>query len=160
MKHGQKGFSLMELIVVMGIIGTMIAVAAPATNRKAMSLPLASEELQGALRIARANSMRHGAHFRLTITSAQTYTIQRMQDPDGDGIWAVDSAYPVQTTTLSPSVSIGSSAVGQRIEFNSRGLLHSTVAGILPSVVYVPLSVIGGNTKTVEIWPSGQVEES
>ena len=160
MKRGNAGFSLMELIVVMGIIGTMVAVAAPATNRKVMSLPLASEELQGALRLARANASRHGAHFRLTITDAKTYTIQRMQDPDGDGIWAADSTYPVQTSTLSPSVSIGGGAIGQRIEFNTRGLLHSTFAGVVPTVVYIPLTMTGSSTKTIEVWPSGQVQES
>jgi prepilin-type N-terminal cleavage/methylation domain-containing protein len=46
MKRGQAGFSLMELIVVMGIVGSMLAIAAPAADRKAMSLPQAAEELQ------------------------------------------------------------------------------------------------------------------
>ncbi|MBM4258984.1 MAG: hypothetical protein FJ147_24170 [Deltaproteobacteria bacterium] len=160
MKRGNAGFTIMELLVVVGVIGTMLIVATPAVNRKAASLPLASEELQGALRIARANSSRHGAHFRVTITGAQAYTIQRMQDPDGDGIWTPDSSYPTQPMTLSPPVSIGSGAIGKQIEFNTRGLLHSTVAGVVPSVVYIPLTVIGGGTETLEVWPSGQVQES
>ena len=160
MNRGQFGFTVIELIVVLGIIGAMLVIAVPATNRKAMSLPLASEELQGNLRLARANASRHGAHFRLTITGAQTYTIQRMQDPDGDGIWTADSTYPTQTSTLSPSVSIGSGAIGQKIEFNTRGLLHSTVAGVVPTVMYIPLTMTGGSTKTIEVWPSGQVQES
>ncbi len=160
MKRGQAGFSLMELIVVIGLVGSMLAIAAPAANRKAMSLPQASEELQSNFRLARANSMRHGAHFRVTITGAKTYTIQRMQDADGDGIWAVDSTYPTQTVTLSPAVSIGSAALNKRIEFNQRGLLHSTIAGEIPAVVYVPLTLTGGSTKTIEVWPSGQVQES
>ena len=91
MKRGQEGFSLMELIVVIGLVGLMLTIAAPAANSKAMSLPQEAEELQSNFRLARANSMRHGAHFRVTITGAKTYTIQRMQDADGDGIWAVDS---------------------------------------------------------------------
>jgi Tfp pilus assembly protein FimT len=160
MKRESPGFSVMELIIVLGIVGAMIVVAVPATNRKAVSLPLASEELQGALRTARANSMRHGAHFRLTITSAQTYTIQRMRDPDGDGIWAVDSTHQAQTAKLPPTVSIGSTAVNTKIEFNTRGLLHSTVAGEIPAVIFIPLNLTNGNSKTIEVWPSGQVQES
>ena len=160
MKLGQGGFTMMELIVVIAVVSVMLIIAVPATNRKAMSLPVASEELQAHLRLARANAGRHGAHFRVTITSTQMYTIQRMQDPDGDGIWVPDSSYPAQTQTLSPAVSIGGSAVGQKIEFNTRGLLHSTVSGVLPSVVYIPLTGPGSGTKVIEVWPSGQVQES
>ena len=159
MKRGSAGFTVMELLVAVGMIGVMIVIAAPRTNHKAMSLPLTVEDLEDNLRMTRANSMRHGAHFRLTITGAQTYTIQRMQDPDGDGIWTADSAYPTQTVTVSPSVSIGAT-IGQKIEFNTRGMLHSTVAGVVPTVVYIPLTVTGGSTKTIEVWPSGQIEES
>jgi prepilin-type N-terminal cleavage/methylation domain-containing protein len=160
MKRGQAGFSLMELIVVMGIVGSMLAIAAPAANRKAVSLPQAAEELQSNFRLARANSMRHGAHFRVTITGAKTYTIQRMQDGDGDRIWAVDSSYLTQTVTLPPPVSIGSATLNKRIEFNQRGLLHSTITGEIPAVVYVPPTLTDGSTKTIEVWPSGQVQES
>jgi Tfp pilus assembly protein FimT len=159
MRRDQFGFSALELVVVLGVIGVMVVVAVPATNRKVMSLPIASEELQSALRLARANASRHGAHFRLTITGAQTYTVQRMKDPDGDGIWTVDSTYPAQTSTLSPSVSI-TGTTGQKIEFNTRGLLHATVAGQIPAVVSIPLKAVGGKTKTIEVWPSGQVQES
>ena len=83
-----------------------------------------------------------------------------MQDADGDGIWAVDSSYPTQTVTLSPAVSIGGAVLNKSIEFNQRGLLHSTIAGEIPAVVYVPLTLTGGSTKTIEVWPSGQVQES
>ena len=61
----------MELIVVIGLVGLMLTIAAPAANSKAMSLPQAAEELQSNFRLARANSMRHGAHFRVTITGGR-----------------------------------------------------------------------------------------
>jgi hypothetical protein len=104
--------------------------------------------------------MWHEAHFCVTITGAKTYTIQRMQDADGDRIWAVDSSYPTQIVTLSPAVSIGGAAVNKSIEFNQRGLPHSTITGEIPAVVYVPLTLTGGSTKPIEVWPSGQVLES
>ena len=160
MKSGSAGFTVMELLVAVAMIGVMVMLAAPRVNRKSMSLSLASEEFQGNLRTARANAMRRGAHFRVTITGTQTYTLQRMSDPDGDGLWTVDATYPTQTVTIPPSVSIGAAAVSQKIEFNTRGMLNGTVAGVAPTVVYIPLTVTGGSTKTIEIWPSGQVEES
>jgi len=71
--------SLVELLVVIGILAVLVMVTRTGLNRSALNLPAATQNLVGDLRIARANAASRGAHFRVTL-SASSYTMQRLQD--------------------------------------------------------------------------------
>ena len=63
MNRGQFGFTVMELLVVMGIIGAALAVAIPNLNRRQLDLSTASQGLESEIRLARAYSISRGAHL-------------------------------------------------------------------------------------------------
>lgn len=160
MKRGQFGFTVMELIVVMGIIGVMGAIAIPTLNRQVLSLTVTSGELTGNLRLARADATGRSVHFRVTLSSETTYRIERLEDNNNDGVWTVDGGYTPRTVTLPPSMSV-TTGVGAVIEFSSRGIRVPNADGSPASLI--TLVLYDANTtesKTIKVWPSGQIEES
>src|SRR5262249_289381 len=84
--HAQRGFSLIELLVVIGIFGIVVTIALHQIKDGELDLSTATQNLVGELRIARANATSRGAHYRVTISS-ESYSVQRLQDDDGDGVW-------------------------------------------------------------------------
>ncbi|MGE0823617.1 MAG: Tfp pilus assembly protein FimT/FimU [Candidatus Binatia bacterium] len=154
MKRKLDGFTVVELLVTIGIIGIVGMLAIPAINSGTISLSSASEELQANLRLARGNAVGRGVHFRVTL-DMDSYTVERLHDPDEDGVWSTDTSFPPQTTRLPSSVHV-SEGVGTVVEFDTRGLLYP-----LPEE---PLSITLDNAKTnqtkhLKVWASGQVYE-
>jgi len=154
MRGTQSGFSLVELLVILGIIGILVAIAMPRSNRGTLSLVSTMTEFEAQVRIARGNSTGRGVHYRITLHS-DYYEVDRLKL--SGGAWVHDPLYSVQTTSLSPRVTITTGA-GQSFEFNSRGLLYSATPGVPATQVNVVLRDIQTNeTKTVGVWPSGQI---
>jgi prepilin-type N-terminal cleavage/methylation domain-containing protein len=159
--RSQRGMSMIELLVTMSILAVMIAVAVPKFNSSMLNLPVAEQTLIADIRMARAHATSRGVHYQISLTSS-SYSVQRLQDSDGDGVWNADSGFPAQTvdfpSDLSLSFEDGSSAV---FEFTTRGLLVDQEDGSPAAIVTVYLhdSQDESATKTVQIWPSGQVEE-
>jgi hypothetical protein len=148
------GFSLIELLVILGIVGILVAMALPKSNRGALSLVSSLTEFEANVRIARGNSTGRGIHYRITLY-ADYYEIDRLKL--SGGAWVHDPLYSVQTVTLPSRVTVTTGA-GQSFEFNSRGLLYSATPGIPATQVNVVLKDTQTNeTKSVGIWPSGQI---
>lgn len=153
--HSQRGMSLIELLVVIGILGLVVAVTLPGLKSSALDLSTATQNLVGDLRIARANAASHSAHYRVTISS-ESYTIQRLQDNDGDGVWQPTGS--PQSVDLRDGISLNVESGDGVVEFNTRGLVESDNAG--PEIERITLTDSrDGKTKQVEVWPSGQVLE-
>ncbi len=160
-RGSQRGMTMVELLVTISILAVMIAVAVPKLNKSVLDLPVTEQNLMGDIRLARANATSRGVHFRVSV-STSSYSVQRLQDNNNDGVWEPDSGFPAQVTEMPPGISLsladGSSSV---LEFTTRGLLadnsDGTPAGIV--TIYIHKTLDGDETKTVEIWPSGQVEE-
>lgn len=156
--RSQRGMSLVELLVMLGIVSVLIAVAMPRLNKSNLNLPLVEQSLVADIRMARANAVSRGAHYKVSV-SASTYSVQRLQDDDGDGAWEPDGGFPAYTVGLPEGITI-TEGVGSEIEFTTRGLLTSNPDGTPASVISVTiLDSVHSRTKIVEIWPSGQVEE-
>lgn len=159
--NSQRGMSMVELLVTMSILAAMIAVAVPKFNRSMFNLPVTEQNLIGDIRMARANATSRGVHYRVSVNSS-SYSVQRLQDADGDGLWEVDGAFPAQTVHLPSDLSLsfgeGTSAV---FEFTTRGLLADQEDGTPAEIVTIYLhdAQDSSGTKTVQVWPSGQVEE-
>ena len=149
---GNTGVTMVELLVVLAVVAVLVQIAIPNLNSSIFNLSKATEELIANVHLARGYATGRGAHYRVTITT-NSYTIQRLSDPDGDGVWTPDPGFPSQTVNLPATVQI---AAGTVLEFDTRGLLYP-----LPSQPFV-LQLNDsktGKSKQVKIWASGQVYE-
>jgi len=156
--HSQRGVSLVELIVMLGMISVLVAVMIPRLNKSNLNLPLVEQTLVADIRMARANATSKGVHYQVSLSSS-SYSVQRLQDDDGDNVWEPDNEFPTQTVELPYGVAIteGSDAT---LEFTTRGLLADDSDGTPASVVTVTVHDSDhSQTKTIEVWPSGQVQE-
>jgi prepilin-type N-terminal cleavage/methylation domain-containing protein len=152
---GERGISLIEMLVTISVAGLLAALALPNFNRSDLKLADAMENLIGNIRLARANAISRGARYRVTLDST-SYAIQRLQDPDGDNVWEPDGA--AQEFELPSGISISEGA-GQEIEFTTRGLMAPLPDGSPPVIVTIRLSSpTGSESETIDIWPSGQVQ--
>jgi hypothetical protein len=154
MREKGAGFSLVELLVILGIVGILVAIAVPTTNRSMLNLSYSMGEFESNVRVARGNANGRGVHYRVTLHS-DYYEIDRLHV--SGGAWIHDPAFSVQTISLPPHVTITTGA-GQSFEFNSRGLLQPVAVGTPAVQVDVTMrDSRSDETKTVGVWPSGQI---
>jgi len=150
--RNNSGMTMVELLVVLALIAVMGGLALPSVNSSAFNLSKATDELIANVRLSRGFATGRGAHYRMTI-NANSYTVQRLIDPDGDGVWSPDSSFPPQTVNLPATVHIVTGAV---LEFDSRGLLSP----LPPEPFVIQLNdAKTGRSKQVKVWASGQVYE-
>jgi prepilin-type N-terminal cleavage/methylation domain-containing protein len=149
---GESGLTLAELLVVVAILSIMGLLTIPHLNSSVYTLSGTADELVANIRLARGYATGRGAHYRVTINTG-SYTVQRLVDLDGDGLWDPDSRFPPQTVGLPAAVRIVTGAV---LEFNTRGLLSP----LPPAPLLIQLRDSNtGKSKQVTIWASGQIYE-
>ncbi len=154
MRERSGGFSLVELLVILSIVGILVAVAIPTMNRSMLNLSSSVGEFEANVRISRGNATGRGVHYRITLHS-DYYEIDRLHL--SGGAWVHDPAFSVQTIHFPPRITITTGA-GKSFEFNSRGLLHSAVVGTPAAQVDVTMrDSKTSETKSVGVWPSGQI---
>jgi len=141
--------TLAELLVTMSLLAIVLGIALPQFPRRPYALWTAHEQLLADLRLARADALTRGDHFRFDIYGATTYREYRMRLVAG--VWVINGP-PLRDRTLPAGVSF-TSGVGSQFEFNTRGLMLNPGAA-----TQITLSEAAtGHTRVVTVWPSGQV---
>ena len=151
-----KGFAFIELLVVIGLIGLAATISLPQIDPHKLDLVTSGDGLSGNLKMARTWSIGRGVHFHLTLT-ASSYTVQRLSDPDEDGIWTPDPGAPAQDFILPDRISLSTSGSGT-LEFNTRGLLVPEVGQVIANIETITVTdTYDARTRQIVIWPSGQI---
>src|SRR5882724_8039806 len=136
----ERGFTLRELIIVMGLVGIIAAVALPRMSNDPVLVSTQAEQLAGDIRYVQSLAMTQAAttsaqaRYRINFVSASTYTFTRA---DGTAVPhpLTGSTTPIAlssgvTITLPPT-NLGSSLLG----FDGQGIPYTDAA------VSVPLGV-------------------
>ena len=153
----QRGISLIEVLVTIGLFAIIGGIAIPNLNSSSLNLTVALEQILGDVRMARADAITRGAHYRVTLSS-ESYSVERLQDDDGDGIW--EPVGTAKTVDLPTGIAIVIENGDGVIEFNTRGLVTALPDGTPAEIEELVLSdTARGKNRDVEIWPSGQIME-
>ena len=146
-----SGFSLIEVVVVAGILSLMLAAAPSRLNSQFRSADSAAAEFAANLRLCRTKAVSSGYHYRVAVTSAIAYDFQRLLPPTSGSSWTVDSDTPTRTTRLPPNVRF-TTPTGT-YEFDTRGGLVGATAVDTKTLQDSSLN----RAAVIQIWPSGQV---
>jgi hypothetical protein len=154
----EKKSHWVDIAVAGGMIALLLALLIPALGRQEIMLPHVKQSLMEHLRFTQAGALSRGAHFRVTFQE-HAYTIQQLQDNDGDGVWTTGATLPVWRIALPKTVTIEAGTT-QAIEFNSRGLLTSGQHQQDEEILIRVHDVQNGRSETIYLLPSGQVQEA
>ena len=155
--HAKKSHWV-DIAVAGGMIALLLALLIPTLGRREIILPHVKRSLMEHLRFTQAGALSRGAHFRVTFQD-HAYTIQQLQDNDGDGVWTTGAALPVWRIALPETVTIEAGSA-RAVEFNSRGLLTSGQHQLGEEILIRVHDVRNGRSETIHLLPSGQVQEA
>jgi len=145
------GYTLIEVIVALGILAVVTAIAMPHFDSRRLQITSAQRQVMAQLRWARSAAMTRGMHYAVEFPTATQIRVERMQLVGG--VWQVDPA-ATQTVPLPPVTQIAPTSIGTTVEFNTRGMAVN-----LTQPQQITLSDTFGNSRAVQAWPSGQVNE-
>ena len=145
----ERGFTLMEMIVVMVLLGILSVYVASRLGNEGLAVNAAAQELVEAIRYAQQRSMSDtgaarfaiaigAGGFRVTQGSADVVNPMTGATPYTDDGWAGKG--------ISTNASI-------TLEFDGRGEPLNRATGASPGVVTVILTETGGDTATVVLQP-------
>jgi prepilin-type N-terminal cleavage/methylation domain-containing protein len=148
-----SGFSILELLTVIGLISILSALTVSRLNQGFATIDGAASELRGNLRLARLKAVAEGYHYRIQLTSSSVYQLSRLLPPTPPATaWtAVDNSQIVRTVTLPSNVFFNNIGYPLTYEFDSRGTMISSNA-LITLILSQP-----GRTLNVFLFPSGQV---
>ncbi len=148
-KRGQAGYSLIELMVTVTMIGIVAGIAISHVRPSGYELDAAAARLVADVRLTRASATSRGVHYRLVVNDAATTAIERMREA-AHGTWNRDAS-DVRTTSLPKTVRLAT-APGTALEFDTRGRLVGQ-----KQPVSLDLRASTGGARRLTVWPSGQV---
>ncbi len=147
------GFSLVELVVYLALLGVLLATALPHLELLPSHTNRAVEQFLSDVRFARAKAIVTGSHVCVHRVASNRYQVRRLKLSGNS--WVLDKV--LRDVTLPPGVTWWmNTATGNHLKFNTRG--HQ-VAFANPANPYVLFTYFGdtrGSSHAVSVWPSGQ----
>lgn len=161
MRRDQRGWTLLELIVVMSILGSLVALSALAQSRLLphYRLSAAARQVVTDLRLVRSKAVSQNDRFRMIFEAgSDSYRAERRNS--ASGLWEHYSLYRRGATTAAGEqpVSLPSgvtTAAAIEVTFDPRGTVEVT-SGAQPIVLSVP----GPRTRSVSINVAGLISIS
>jgi len=138
-----KGFSLMELMVVVSIVGILSAVSLPSFSRwiQDAKTRTTAEALQNGIRLAQVEALKNGAPVQFFLTSDNNPTLNSTPSASGTnwGIQVLSTTIPNSAVTFVQGASLGDNndgvvmtttkptiifnSIGRLVTFNASGQL-------------------------------------
>jgi len=140
---------MVEVLVALSIFGILLRTALSDIHSPRLQIGTAQAQVVAQLRVARMKAITSVSHVSVSFSSTTQFKVYPMTY--NGTTWTLASS-PTNTVTLPSVVTFPSSAVGTRIEFNSRGMMVGST-----SVTQVNLNDSYGQTRSLQAWPSGQV---
>lgn len=145
---GSSGFSALELVVVLAIIGMVLAILVPRLSSRPLHLNAETQEFAANLEVTRGLARSRTRQYRLLVTSTSGYVIQR--EATSGGGWS--SPATERAVTLRPGVAFGAGSVEQAVVFDSRGRLVGS------DTTFTMVDNVRGWSKQVLVRTTGMVE--
>lgn len=144
----------MVILAIFGITAGIGLSAFSSSLSRPNSLDGASKELVANLRLARALSISRDTHYRIEVTGAQQYAIERLTFDGVSNTWT-NLNTDVRPRQLPRSLRFAStSPVGVAVEFDARGTMVQPASTLTLNLQDTQLS----QAKGVRVLPSGQVQ--
>ncbi|PPS26505.1 GspH/FimT family pseudopilin [Pseudomonas amygdali] len=149
MRHIAKGFSLIELLVTVSLVGILVAIAIPSFTSSIQSNKADTElsDLQRALNYARLEAINRGVTVRIAPTNGTAWTgelqVYLVSDANKKALRTVAAMSSGGTLVADPNVAA--------FDFNNLGGL------IAPSSLVTMTYTRGSTTKTMSICLTGRI---
>jgi prepilin-type N-terminal cleavage/methylation domain-containing protein len=153
-----KGFSLIELIIVIAILGIVSAIAAPNFNkyRQNTNLKEAARDLASDISLYRQRAVAENIHYQIVFNqAANNYTVQR-ETVLNSGV------YNLLIVTKSPSAISGGSVIISNVNLNNQWITFQPRGTLDVSCAAIPCSVtlqhtVRLSTATINTYLTGRV---
>jgi type II secretion system protein H len=128
-KRWQQGFTLLELLVVIAVVGLLVVIAATALPSLTGKLRLeeTAQQLSQNIQRLRARSTTTGNPWRLLVGDATSYTVE---ESTSAAVWTIRDTFK-----LPKNITLSNFVISDSLTMNTQGLLtfnlNGTVAGEL-----------------------------
>lgn len=148
---GQRGYSLIELLVAVGIFGLLAAIGLPHLDTRRQDIQSVSKQVIADYRWARNRAITSGVHFGIEWVATNAYEVQRMKQA-ANGSWSKDVT--VKRVTLPGNINTMWYWPSLQ-EFNTRGMMVTSTYPLYQ--LFWDSNYSGWHM--LSLWPSGQIYE-
>lgn len=158
----QSGFSVLELMVTLGFVGILSAIAIPRISFATRPLGDSTNRLSSTFKMVRAKAMSQTAAFRVRPTSASSFRIERARtcNTTNPTDWQADGTFSVNDSRLDQNINFinatengltRSPSNGWSVCFSGRGMANTNLILTLQNQT-------DSKQKRIEVFPGGAVQ--